>query len=57
MKEQVQMGGRRMKSEFQKYTPTATPGCMQDDCMGCKEGKGKGGKCQKGNINYEIEYK
>ena len=51
----VEMSGRRMKNELQKSNPTASPGCEKSDCMGCKEGKGKGGKCHKTNINYEIE--
>ena len=50
----VEMSGRRLKSELQTSNPTATPGCTKDDCMGCREGKGKGGKCHKGNVNYEI---
>ena len=50
----VEMSGRRLKSELQKSNPTATPGCTKDDCMGCREWKGKGGKCHKGNVNYEI---
>ena len=51
----VEMSGRRLKTEFQSSNPTATPGCTKDDCMPCRDERGKGGKCQKSNINYIIE--
>ena len=51
----VEMGGNRIKTELQKSNPTATPGCQHEDCMGCKERRGRGGKCLKSNVNYEIE--
>ena len=51
----VEKSGMRIKSHLQKSNPTASPGCSKDNCLGCKEQRGKGGKCHKGNINYEVE--
>ena len=51
----IEVGGRTLRSEIQRSNPTATPGCSKDDCPGCKEERGKGGKCHKSNINYKIE--
>ena len=51
----VEVGGRTLKSDLQKSNPTETPGCSKTDCIACKEGRGKGGRCHKNNINYEIE--
>ena len=51
----VEMGGRTLKSMLQKSNPTATPGCAEEDCVGCKDGRGKGGQCHRKNVNYEIE--
>ena len=51
----MEVGGRTLKSEIQRSNPTATPGCNKSDCLGCKEGRGKGGKCHKNNINYKVE--
>jgi hypothetical protein len=51
----IEVGGRTMKSAFQRSNPTATPGCNKEDCMGCAEEKGGGGKCHKNNVNYQIE--
>ena len=53
----MEIGGRTLKKEIQRSNPTATPGCKKEDCLGCKEGRGKGGKCHKNNINYKIECK
>ena len=50
----VEVGGKTMRSELQKSNPTASPGCRKTDCLACKEGRGKGGKCHKSNVNYEI---
>ena len=49
------MGGRTLKSELQKSNPTATPGCEEKDCLGCRAEKGKGGQCHRNNVNYQIE--
>ena len=49
------MSGRRIKADLQKSNPTADPGCTKENCLACKEERGKGGKCHKGNINYEME--
>ena len=51
----VEVGGRTLKSELQRSNPTATPGCDKEDCLGCNVERGKGGKCHKNNVNYEIE--
>ena len=51
----IEVGGKTMKSSLQKSNPTETPGCNKDDCMGCADEKGRGGKCHKNNINYTIE--
>ena len=51
----VEMGGRTLKSELQKSNPTATPGCEEKDCLGCRAEKGKGGQCHRNNVNYQIE--
>ena len=51
----IEMGGRTLKSMFQKSNPTATQGCSEEDCIGCNIERGKGGNCQRNNINYEIE--
>ena len=51
----VEMGGRTLKSELQRSNPTATPGCTEEDCLGCSEGRGRGGKCHRNNVNYIIE--
>ena len=51
----VEMGGRTLKAEMQKSNPTATPGCQKEDCLPCSNGRGKGGKCHKSSVNYQIE--
>ena len=51
------MGGRTIKSELQRSNPTATPGCNLPDCHYCREERGKGGQCQRNNINYEVKCK
>ena len=43
------------KSELQRSNPTATPGCGKEDCIGCNIERGKGGRCHRNNVNYEIE--
>ena len=50
----LEIGGKTLKSEIQRSNPTATPGCSKKDCLGCEEKRGKGGKCHKNNINYQI---
>ena len=51
----LEVGGRTLKSELQRSNPTATPGCRKEDCVGCNVERGKGGKCHKNNVNYEME--
>ena len=50
----LEIGGRTLRSEIQRSNPTATPGCNKSDCLGCEESRGKGGKCHKNNVNYQI---
>ena len=49
----VENGGRTIKSHFQKFDPTSSPGCANFECLACQNGKGKGGSCLRSNIQYE----
>ena len=51
----MEVGGRTLKRTFQRSNPTATPGCMDPECIACKDERGKGGNCRRNNVNYEIE--
>ena len=51
----IESGGRTVKQEVQRSNPTATPGCDHGDCLACVDGRGKGGNCQKSNVQYEME--
>ena len=51
----VESGGRTIQSIVQKSNPTETAGCEDDKCVGCKNGRGEGGRCRTSNINYEYE--
>ena len=51
----VEIGGRTVKSELQRSNSTETKGCTKKDCMGCNVERGKGGRCHKNNVNYEVE--
>ena len=51
----IEKGGNTIKREIQKSNPTATPGCLKQDCMCCKEERGKGGQCHKNNVNYIVK--
>ena len=50
----VEYGGPTVKSKVQKSNPTSTAGCDNQDCLACKEGRGKGGPCLKSNVQYEL---
>ena len=50
----LEKGGTRVKQIVQKSNPTATPGCLDADCIACKGGSGNGGPCRKGNIGYQM---
>ena len=50
----VENGGRTIKSHFQKSNPTSSPGCDNDDCLACQDGRGKGGSCLRSNVQYEL---
>ena len=51
----VESGGITLKSQLQKSNPTENIGCGDNECLGCGIERGKGGKCRKNNVNYEIE--
>ena len=51
----LEVGGKTLKSELQRSNPTATPGCENGDCLGCAIERGRGGKCHRNNVNYEVE--
>ncbi len=51
----VEVGGRTVKAEVQRSNPTETKGCTKPDCMGCNVERGKGGRCHRNNVNYEVE--
>ena len=51
----IESGGRTIKQEVQRSNPTATAGCDRGDCLACLDGRGKGGNCQKSNVQYEME--
>ena len=50
----LEKGGTRVKQIVQKSNPTATPGCLDDDCIACKDGSADGGLCRQGNIGYQM---
>ena len=47
----MEVGYRTLKRTFQRSNPTATPGCIDPECIE----RGKGGNCWRNNVNYEIE--
>ena len=51
----MEVGGKTVKRTLQRSNPTATPGCEDEDCIACKDERGKGGNCRRNNVNYEIE--
>ena len=51
----VETGGTTVKQTVQKSNPTATPGCPFNDCLACKNGRGKGGMCLQSNVQYQLE--
>ena len=51
----VETGGISMRSILQRSNPLQTIDCDNDDCLPCKTGRGAGGDCEGGGINYEIE--
>ena len=53
----LESGGITMKSQLQKSNPNETPGCSDEECLGCASERGKGGKCRRNNVNYEVECK
>ena len=51
----IETGGISMRSILQKSNPLKSIGCDNADCLPCKEGRGTGGDCEGGGINYQIE--
>ena len=51
----VETGGLSMKSIMQKSNPLKNIGCDNQDCLPCKDGRGAGGDCEGGGVNYELE--
>ena len=51
----LEIGGQTLKRKLQRSNPTRTPGCDDEDCIGCAIERGAGGDCRKNNINYSIE--
>ena len=51
----TEKGGKMIKRVVQMSNPMATPGCADKACLACQRERGKGGKCRKGNINYQLE--
>ena len=51
----IEMGGKTLKRELQKSNPTESPGCEEQECLGCRRKQGEGGQCHRNNVNYEIE--
>ena len=50
----VENGGGTLKREIQRSNPTAAKGCDKEDCLCCKEERGKGGQCHRASVNYEV---
>ena len=51
----IETGGISLRSILQKSNPLKTLGCDNADCLPCKEGRGAGGDCEGGGVNYELE--
>ena len=51
----VKTGGRTVKSCVQMSNPTATAGCSDNQCLACKAGRGNGGNCRGGSVNYQVD--
>ena len=51
----VETGGLSMKHILQKSNPLQNVGCEYADCLPCTHGRGEGGNCEGGGINYELE--
>ena len=51
----LERGGLTVQHKVQKSNPSATPGCQDADCLPCKDGRGKGGSCRRGNVQYQME--
>ena len=50
----VETGGLSMRSILQKSNPLKDKGCENQDCLPCKDGRGAGGDCKEGSVNYEL---
>ena len=53
----IEKGGAKLKRKLQVSNPLETPGCTDENCLACRDGRGGGGKCRKSNVNYSIDCK
>ena len=51
----IETGGFSMRRLLQKSNPLQTPGCDDRECVPCHNGRGVGGNCRSGGVNYELE--
>jgi hypothetical protein len=51
----LETGGVTVKHKIQKSNPLASPGCIDNNCLACKRGRGEGGPCRKSNVGYQME--
>ena len=51
----LEAGGTTVKHITQRSNPTATPGCSDISCVGCRPERGSAGRCRQGNVGYEME--
>jgi hypothetical protein len=51
----IETGGLSMRRLLQKSNPLQTPGCDDTQCLPCQSGRGEGGNCRSGGVNYELE--
>jgi hypothetical protein len=49
-----EQGGIQVKSRLQSTNTNRMKGCTSNDCLVCKQGRGKGGECRRNNIGYIL---
>ena len=52
----IETGDISVKSILQRSNPMEIAGCVNDDCLPCKPGRGEGGHCCSYGVNYEMEW-
>ena len=50
----IETGGLTIKSEVQRSNPTATAGCLDQDCLPCRIEPGMGGNCRRSGVQYQL---